>query len=32
MYYGADLADSYRRAAVLGGQDSEGRQARRHTC
>ena len=29
MSYGADLADSYRRVAILRGQNPEGRQARR---
>ena len=29
MYYGADLADSYRRVAILRGQNPEGSQARR---
>ena len=29
MYYGADLADSYRRVAYLRGQNPEGSQARR---
>ena len=32
MYYGADLADSYRRAAYLRGQNPERSQARRSAC
>ncbi len=29
MYYGADLADSYRRVAILRGQNPQGSKARR---